>query len=118
MALTEEEEVDNGKIKGQGLHRRSDEVLSKMLDSHSDKLPVVQVDLDRLNDPDGFAGVIYEFTLGEDGLNKGLARIEADKEKNFYQAKTDKLNEFVRLIQVEKGFRRDGKVDRAGDIVP
>ena len=116
MPLTEEEEIDNGKIKAQSLHIRADAVLAKMLPAHDDKIPRVQLGLDRFNDPDGFSGVVFE--LMQEGLNRGQAQVEANVQKDFYQAKMDRLTEAVRLMRVERRFRADGKVNRSGDIVP
>ncbi|KKL07584.1 hypothetical protein LCGC14_2584550, partial [marine sediment metagenome] len=101
IELTLEEEIDNDLIKRAGLNQRGRKALDRMFTAHTEKIPRVQPDLDRLNDVDGYSGRLYE--LMEQGMNRGQARNEANSEKDFYQAKVDKLIETVRMIKVEQG---------------
>lgn len=111
MPLTVPEQAEDLLIRGQSLNVKFDTQLVEMRSSHAAKVIRVQENVDRFEDADGFRSAVWE-SLRDRGLTRANAVTEAISQRDFYQAKRDKLNEIVRLIRVEQGFRRDGKVTR------
>lgn len=119
MALTPEEQIDDGKIRVQGIHTRRRRSLRRMRRMHGEKIPRVRREANRMNDTDGFRGRVHEIRFGDpdNPLTRPEAVAIANEEKQFYQDKLDKIIEFRRLMVVEEGFRDDAKVDRTDDLV-
>ena len=110
MPLTAAERAVNVKIENEGLHRRRDDVLSIMRDSHAEKLLRVAPDLDRaLNFPDAIRWELKE--QGE--LTDAEIESELVEQQVYYQWKVDRLTEVVSLIDSEVEFRGAGKVSRS-----
>ncbi len=110
--LTPDEQADHVKIHTEGLDIRTDEVLTEMRTVHQDKFERLQDEFNAWHNPDFIRGEHFRLT-GEGGMTPTEADTEIVERVTQWNWKHPKLSEIARLCQVEIGFRRDGKVDRA-----
>lgn len=110
MALrTPAEDAINNRIITRGLHRRSDEVVGKMLAAVTEKATRFDADIDKhTNFPDA---VLWELKE-QDGLTGQKAQDELASRLQFYVDKKARLLDKKFLLEQEQAFRRDGKVGR------
>ncbi len=114
--LTSTEEIDNDLIKDQSLHYKFDHQLVDMLASHQAKRSHVEAAYIRVfSYPDSIRWQMVEAAMGDSTIPLPTP-VELDKEvaeqQAYMQRKKDQLDEIIRLIPIEQGFRADGKVER------
>ena len=107
---TPAEDAINDRIIARGLHRRSDEVVSKMLEAVTVKATRYDADIDRHTNFPG--AVLWELKEQEDSLIGREAQDELASRLQFYVDKKARLLDKKFLMEQERAFRRDGKVSR------
>ncbi len=105
---TPQEDLVNERIINRGIHRRSDEVVAKMLTAVTDKSTRFDEGIDELtNFPQSY---LWKLKL------RGITGQEADDELvnqlQFYTNKKTRLLDKKMLMEKEQEFRRDSKVTR------